>query len=110
MFQEPPKLRIVGGIRDAAMERKILIDCVFASLERAIDHIKAIDDLANLGRGGALSGQARGLDLDAGAQLHDLKHFAYRRQTTDIDAERPAGIFRHKGSDTLSGYHQPLGA
>src|SRR5262245_24304243 len=110
MFQEPPELWIAGGIRDAAMKRKILIDRVLAPLERTIDRIKAIDDLANLRRRGALGGEACGLDLNAGAQLHDLEHFAYRRQTIDIDAERPAGILRHKGPDSLSGYHQPFSA
>jgi len=32
------------------MKRKVLIDRVFAALERAIDHMKAIDDIADLGR------------------------------------------------------------
>src|SRR6185369_4865695 len=110
MFQEAPELWIVGGIRDAAMKRKILIDRVLAPLERAIDHIKAIDDLANLGRRGALGGQTCGLDFNAGAQFHDFKHFTYRRQAADIDAERPARILGNESPDTLPGYHQPLGA
>src|SRR5262245_3881770 len=110
MFQEPPELWIAGGIRDAAMKRKILIDRVLAPLERAIDHMEAIDDAADLGGRGALGGEASSLDLDAGTQLHDLKHLAYRRQTIDIDAERSARILGNKGSDTLSGDHQPLRA
>jgi len=72
--------------------------------------MKAIGDIADLGRRGALGGQACRLDFDAGTQLHDLKHFAYRRQTTEIDAEGPARILGNKRSDTLSGYHQSLGA
>src|SRR5262245_41796517 len=108
MFQEAPELWIAGGVRDAAMKRKILIDCVLAPLERAIDHMKAIGDVADLGRRGALGGEACSLDFDAGTQLHDLKHFAYRRQTIDIDAERPACILGNEGSDTLTGDHQSL--
>src|SRR5215470_19317334 len=38
MLQEAPELWIAGGIRDAAMKRKILIDRVIAALERAVDH------------------------------------------------------------------------
>src|SRR5215470_10726581 len=72
MFQEAPELRIVGSIRDAAMKRKILIDRVLAPFERAIDRVKAIDDRADLGRRGALGGEASSFDFDAGAQLHDL--------------------------------------
>src|SRR5215831_18034231 len=79
MFQEAPELWIAGGIRDTAMKRKILIDRVFAPLKRAIDHMQAIDDIADLGRRGTLGRQARSLDFDAGTQFHDLEHFAYRR-------------------------------
>src|SRR5258705_12623910 len=110
MFQEAPELLIAGAIRNTAMKRKILIDRVFAPLERAIDHMKAIDDIADLGRRGALGGQACSLDFDAGTQFHDLKHFAYRRQTTEIDAEGPTRILGNKCPDTLSRYHQPLRA
>src|SRR5262249_48794015 len=78
MFQQASELWIAGGIRDTAMKRKILIDRILAALERAIDHMKAIDDIADLGRRGALGGQACSLDFDAGAQLHDLEHLAYR--------------------------------
>src|SRR5882724_3631370 len=110
MFQEAPELLIAGGIRNAAMKRKILVDRIFTPFERAIDHMKAIDDIADLRGRGALGGQACSLDFDAGTQLHDLKHFAYRGQTTEIDAEGPACILGDKSSDTLSGYHQSLGA
>src|SRR5215813_15082570 len=77
MFQQAPELWIAGGIRDAAMKRKILIDRVFAALKRAIDRVQAIDDSADLRRGGALGSEASRLDFDTGPQLHDLKHFAY---------------------------------
>src|SRR5207253_8027425 len=108
MIQEAPELWIAGGIRDAAMKRKVFIDRVFAPLERAVDRMKAIDNIADLRRRGALGGQACSFHLDAGTQLHDLDHFVYRRQMTEIDAERPACILGNKSSDTLSGYHQPF--
>jgi hypothetical protein len=72
--------------------------------------MKAIDDIADLGRRGALGGEASSLDFDASTQLHDLKYFAYRRQTTEINAEGPARILGNERSDSLSGYHQSLGA
>jgi len=109
MIQEAPELWIAGSISDAAMERKIFIDPVFAPLERAIDRLQAIDNIADLGRRGALGGQACSFHFDAGTQLHDLNDFADRRQTIEIDTEGPARILGNKGSDTLTGYHQSLG-
>ena len=58
----------------------------------------------------ALGREAGGLDLDAGAQLHDLEHLAQRAQLVGIDAERPARIRRDEGADALARDHQPLGA
>ena len=110
MIQEAPELWIAGGIRDAAMKRKIFIDPVFTPLEHAVDHSKAIDNVADLGWRGALSGQACSFHFDAGTQLHDLNDFTYRRQMIEIDTEGPTRILGNKGSDTLTGYHQPLGA
>jgi hypothetical protein len=40
MFQKAPELRVSGGVRDAAMERKILRDRVFAALEGGADGSK----------------------------------------------------------------------
>src|SRR5258706_10654050 len=74
MFQKAPELRVSGRIGDAAVERKILGDRVLAALERGVDSIEALDDFANLGGGGARCREARGFDLDPGAQLHHVEH------------------------------------
>src|SRR5262249_18036705 len=67
-------------------------------------------NVADLGWRGALGGQACSFHFDAGTQLHDLNDFTYRRQMIEIDTEGPTRILGNKGSDTLTGYHQPLGA
>ena len=44
-----------------------------------VDGIEALDDPADLRRRAAIGGQARGLDLDAGAQFHHVEDRAQRR-------------------------------
>src|SRR6516165_12513340 len=79
MFQKASELRVSSGVRDAAMERKILRDRVVAALKRRADGIEALDDLADLRRRTAIGGQHRGFDLDAGAQLHHVENRAQWR-------------------------------
>ncbi len=76
MFQKPAELRVSGRAGDAAMERKILRDRVLAALESGIDSIETVDDFANLWCGGTRRREAGGLDLDPGAQLHDVEYRA----------------------------------
>ena len=102
MFQKAPELRVSGGVGDAAVEREILRDRVLATLERGAHGIEALDDPADLRRRAAIGGQARGLDLDAGAQFHHVEDRAQRRQRVDVDAQRPARVFRNEGADALT--------
>ena len=50
MLQQPPELRIAGGVGNAAMKREVLIDGVLPARERGVDGLQAIDDLASLRR------------------------------------------------------------
>jgi len=110
MFQKAPELRVSGGVGDAAMEREILRDRVLAALERGADGIEALDDSADLRRRAAIGGQARGFDLDAGAQLHHVENRAQRRQWIDVDAQRPARVLRDEGADALTRDHEAIRA
>src|SRR3984893_4728444 len=110
MFQKAPELRVSGGVRDAAMEREILRDRVFAALERGADGVEALDDPADLRRRAAIGGQPRGFDLDAGAQLHHVEDRAQRRQRIDVDAQRPARVLRNEGADALTRDHESIRA
>src|SRR5262245_17337831 len=110
MFQKASELRVSGGVRDAAMKRKILRDRVFAALEGGADGVEALDDPADLRRRAAIGGQARGFDLDAGAQLHHVEDRAQRRQRVDIDAQRPARVLRNEGADALTRDDESIGA
>src|SRR5262249_4670541 len=102
MLPKPSKLRVPGRVGTTAMEHEIFGDRVLAALERGVDGRKALHDLADLRRRAAIGGQAGGLDLDAGAQFHHLQHGAQRRQRVDLDAQRPARVFRDKGADALA--------
>src|SRR5262249_59121072 len=86
MFEKGPELRVPGSVGDSAMQGKVLGDCILAALERAVDSIEALHDLANLGRGRPRRRKARGFDLDPGAQLHDVQHRAQGRQLVEVDA------------------------
>ena len=94
----------------AAWECKLLRDRACAALERGADGIEALDDPADLRRRAAIGGQPRGFDLDAGAQLHHVEDRAQRRQRIDVDAQRPARIFRDEGADALPRDHEAIRA
>ena len=111
ILEEAPELRIAGGIGDAAMKREILVDRVLAALDaRRRSASRQSTILRTCGGRRALGGKPGGLDLDAGAQLHDLEHLAQRRQLVEVDAERPARVLGDECADALAGDHQPLGA
>src|SRR5262245_27363088 len=84
MFQKAPELRIPGRVRDAAMECKILRDCVLAAFEHRLDGLEAFDDPADLRGRAAIGGEAGSFDLDTGTQLHDVEHRPQRRQRVDV--------------------------
>ena len=82
ILQEAAELRIAGGVGDRAMKarspdrrRSRRARCA-ASMAPAGSRRSCL----SLRRRGALGGEAGGLDLDAGAQLHDVEHFAQRRK------------------------------
>ena len=62
------------------MKGKILADRALAASQRSIDSGKRFFDPAALTHRTTLGRQSGRLDLDAGAQLHDFKHFGDRRQ------------------------------
>ena len=109
IFEEAAELRIAGGIGDLAVKGEVLIDRVIAAVDGRLDCRKTVGDLLDLRRRGALGGKPGGLDLDAGAQFHDVEHLAQRRTLVEIDPERPPHVIGDKGADALAGHHQPVG-
>src|SRR6185437_3968224 len=92
IFQKKLELWIAGGIGDGAMEREILIDGILAAVDGRADGGEAVGDLLGLRGGGPFGGKAGGLDLDPGAQFHDVENLAQGRMLVEIDPERPPHI------------------
>src|SRR5258708_2510497 len=110
IFEKAHELRIFGRLRNAAVEGEILVDTGVAAADRPVDRLIGVADPGEPGRRGALRGEAGGLDLDAGAQLHDLDHLAQRTQLAALDAERPARRRRDESAYALAGDDKSLGA
>ncbi len=106
MLEQAAELRIAGGVRNAAVERKVLVDAILAALDRCLDGVEAFRDLSKLGGGGALGGKPCCLGLDAGAQLQHREHLAQGGELLHIDAERPACIGGDEGADALPRHDQ----
>src|SRR5580700_2188590 len=95
------ELRIAGGLGDAAMERKVLVDCRLAAPDGILDAPESLGDPFDVRAIVALGGEPRRFDLDASAQLHHVERLAQRIQLIDFDSERPAHMFGDEGADAL---------
>ena len=61
-------------------------------------------------RGRAFGSEARRLDLDPGAEFHDVEHLAEWRVLVEVDAKWPPHMIGDKGAYPLAGDHQMVGA
>ena len=110
IIEKALELRIAGGLGDAAMERKVLVDRQLAAPDGVLDAPVSLGDLFDVRAIVALGGEPRRFDLDAGAQLHDVERLAQRIQLIDFDAERPAHMLGDEGADPLPHHDQTVGA
>jgi hypothetical protein len=101
-------LRIAGAVGDGAVESEILLHGIVAALDGSLDRLIMLDDLLELRRRRPLRAEAGGLDLGAGAQLHDVEDFAQRRMLVEIDPEWPADTVGDEGADALPRDDQPV--
>jgi hypothetical protein len=110
-FEKAHEMRITRCRSDCLMKSKIFVDRAVAALERPIDRGERTGDTPTRGCVCPFGGDASGLDLDAGPQLHDLHDFRNRAQAVRIDAEwATLHVADDKGADALAGLDQTFGA
>src|SRR5580704_5287103 len=76
IIEKALELRIAGGLGNAAMERKVLVDRRLAAPDGVLDTPVSLGNLFDMRAIVALGGEPRRFDLDAGAQLHDVERLA----------------------------------
>jgi hypothetical protein len=110
-FEKPREVRVAGRGRDGLMQGEVLVDCRLAARQRRIDGFERRRDAAAGGGVDPFGRKPGRFDLDAGAQFHDVNHFADRAQPVGVDAERPAlHVAHHEGADALARLDKALGA
>ena len=74
IFEKMRELRVAGRRGDRPVKGEILVDRAFAADQRGLDRRQRLGDPPPRGGRAAIRRQSGGLDLDAGAQLHDVEH------------------------------------
>src|SRR5258707_6659281 len=87
-LEEARELRVASRLRDRAVQGEILVDGALVLLGGAVDGVASRADRAHLALRGALGREARGLDLDAQAQLHHVEDVVERLHALRLDAKR----------------------
>src|SRR5207237_1023894 len=87
-LQEARELRVAGRLGDGAVKADVLLDRAALGGDRLVERVQRGADGAHLGLARALRHEARGLDLDAQAQLHHTDDVGERAQLLRLDAKR----------------------
>ena len=84
------------AVGNRTVKGEIFIDCTLSTVDGRLNCVELIGDLFKLRRRSTLGGKSGRLDLDAGAQLHDVEYLAQGRMLVEIDAERPPHMTRRQ--------------